>query len=89
MLNIPSRWTGTKITSESSRAWATLHFLLDHPRRCFLYLFPSHQTWYEIQESAFSHLTALQVLIDSRLPAQVSDHFNSNFKSSLIEFQYD
>ncbi|KAG8907172.1 low affinity potassium transporter [Tulasnella sp. 403] len=23
-----------------------LQFLLDHPRRCFLYLFPSHQTWF-------------------------------------------
>lgn len=21
-------------------------FLLDHPRRCFLYLFPPHQTWF-------------------------------------------
>lgn len=24
----------------------TLHFLLDHPRRCYIYLFPSHQTWF-------------------------------------------
>lgn len=23
-----------------------LNFLLDHPRRCFVYLFPSRQTWY-------------------------------------------
>jgi len=23
-----------------------LQFLLDHPRRCFIYLFPSHQTWF-------------------------------------------
>ncbi|KAG8756489.1 low affinity potassium transporter [Serendipita sp. 396] len=38
-------WIGTKVRSESSETWATLHFLLDHPRRCFLYLFPSHQTW--------------------------------------------
>ncbi|KAJ7503005.1 cation transport protein-domain-containing protein [Mycena galericulata] len=30
----------------SSRANETLHFLLDHPRRCFIYLFPSHQTWF-------------------------------------------
>ncbi|MCP6031616.1 hypothetical protein NL371_26340, partial [Klebsiella pneumoniae] len=21
-------------------------FLLDHPRRCFIYLFPSYQTWF-------------------------------------------
>ncbi|WVR05584.1 hypothetical protein IAU60_002603 [Kwoniella sp. DSM 27419] len=38
-------WLGTKITRQG-RTFETLHFLLDHPRRCFLYLFPSHQTWY-------------------------------------------
>ncbi|KAG8784293.1 low affinity potassium transporter [Serendipita sp. 397] len=41
----PILWIGTKVRSDSSETWATLHFLLDHPRRCFLYLFPSHQTW--------------------------------------------
>ncbi|KAL5504739.1 hypothetical protein ACEPAH_7402 [Sanghuangporus vaninii] len=29
-----------------SRLNETLHFLLDHPRRCFIYLFPSNQTWF-------------------------------------------
>ena len=29
----------------SMRLKETLQFLLDHPRRCYLYLFPSHQTW--------------------------------------------
>ena len=24
----------------------TLHFLLDHPRRCYTLLFPPHQTWF-------------------------------------------
>jgi hypothetical protein len=49
-------WLGTKLTRDST-LHQTLHFLLDHPRRyvllgakadrrCFLYLFPSHQTWY-------------------------------------------
>ncbi|WVW80474.1 hypothetical protein I302_102456 [Kwoniella bestiolae CBS 10118] len=38
-------WLGTKITRRGEK-FETLHFLLDHPRRCFLYLFPSHQTWY-------------------------------------------
>ncbi|QRV98028.1 potassium/sodium transporter [Ceratobasidium sp. AG-Ba] len=28
------------------RMHETLSFLLDHPRRCFIYLFPSHQTWF-------------------------------------------
>lgn len=36
----------TKIVPKKSRAQETLHFLLDHPRRCFVYLFPSHQTWF-------------------------------------------
>ncbi|KAG8830789.1 low affinity potassium transporter [Serendipita sp. 399] len=39
-------WIGTKVRSQDSETWATLHFLLDHPRRCFFYLFPSHQTWF-------------------------------------------
>lgn len=38
-------WLGTKITRSGSTR-DSLQFLLDHPRRCFLYLFPSHQTWY-------------------------------------------
>ncbi|WVQ65241.1 uncharacterized protein L199_003414 [Kwoniella botswanensis] len=38
-------WLGTKVTRKGEK-FETLHFLLDHPRRCFLYLFPSHQTWY-------------------------------------------
>ena len=36
-------WTMSKI-SRSNRD--TLQFLLDHPRRCYIYLFPSRQTWY-------------------------------------------
>ena len=31
---------------KSSKIHETLCFLLDHPRRCFIYLFPSHQTWF-------------------------------------------
>lgn len=37
-------WTLSKLAGEGSRFSETLHFLLDHPRRCFLYLFPQHQT---------------------------------------------
>ncbi|KAJ3808222.1 cation transport protein-domain-containing protein [Lentinula lateritia] len=36
----------SKIVPRSSRLHETLQFLLDHPRRCFIYLFPSHQTWF-------------------------------------------
>ncbi|KAI6163433.1 cation transport protein-domain-containing protein [Pisolithus thermaeus] len=39
-------WVVTKIIPAGSRLSETLHFLLDHPRRCFIYLFPSHQTWF-------------------------------------------
>jgi len=39
-------WITTKIVPNKSQLNDTLHFLLDHPRRCFIYLFPSHQTWF-------------------------------------------
>lgn len=39
-------WILSKMFSEDSGTRKTLSFLLDHPRRCFLYLFPSHQTWF-------------------------------------------
>ncbi|KAF8967965.1 cation transport protein-domain-containing protein [Flammula alnicola] len=39
-------WCLSKVVRKGSRAHETLHFLLDHPRRCFIYLFPSHQTWF-------------------------------------------
>jgi len=39
-------WTLSKMLKRHSRVTETLHFLLDHPRRCFIYLFPSHQTWF-------------------------------------------
>ncbi|KAG2015589.1 potassium transporter [Coprinopsis cinerea AmutBmut pab1-1] len=35
-----------KLTGPTSRVGPTLEFLLDHPRRCYIYLFPSHQTWF-------------------------------------------
>lgn len=38
-------WTLSKTISRHSQLRETLQFLLDHPRRCFIYLFPSHQTW--------------------------------------------
>lgn len=40
-----SIWVGTKIFKHGSTAKG-LRFLLRHPRRCFMYLFPSHQSWY-------------------------------------------
>nr|XP_019014907.1 potassium ion transporter [Kwoniella pini CBS 10737]OCF53688.1 potassium ion transporter [Kwoniella pini CBS 10737] len=34
-----------KLVPRTSRTSESLKFLLDHPRRCFVYLFPSTQTW--------------------------------------------
>ncbi|GAA5925325.1 hypothetical protein JCM3775_006423 [Rhodotorula graminis] len=39
-------WTFSKVVPRRSQLRETLQFLLDHPRRCFIYLFPSHQTWF-------------------------------------------
>ncbi|KAG8704125.1 low affinity potassium transporter [Ceratobasidium sp. 394] len=38
-------WLGTKMFRRGS-THKGLKFLLKHPRRCFMYLFPSHQSWY-------------------------------------------
>lgn len=34
-------WTMSKLAPKRSQSRETLQFLLDHPRRCFIYLFPS------------------------------------------------
>ncbi|TFK88517.1 TrkH-domain-containing protein [Polyporus arcularius HHB13444] len=39
-------WVYTKLVKDDGPTDQVLHFLLDHPRRCFLYLFPSHVSWY-------------------------------------------
>jgi Cation transport protein len=39
-------WVCSKLTPSKSRVHESLRFLLDHPRRCFVYLFPSGQTWF-------------------------------------------
>ncbi|ORX40999.1 cation transport protein-domain-containing protein [Kockovaella imperatae] len=38
-------WCIYKSVPRRSRVKETLKFLLDHPRRCFIYLFPTTQTW--------------------------------------------
>jgi hypothetical protein len=39
-------WTLFKSVPQGSQTRETLKFLLDHPRRCFVYLFPSTHTWF-------------------------------------------
>jgi hypothetical protein len=40
-----SSWAYSKVVRKSSKTYETARFLLDHPRRCFIYMFPSRQTW--------------------------------------------
>ncbi|OJD35249.1 potassium ion transporter [Diplodia corticola] len=51
-------WTLSRISPTTSRLRQTCLFLLHHPRRCFIYLFPSKETWY---------LFAIQILIDAAM----------------------
>ncbi|GLB41288.1 putative cation transport protein [Lyophyllum shimeji] len=39
-------WVLSKLIPKTSAFNETLHFLLDHPRRSFILLFPPHQTWF-------------------------------------------
>ncbi|THU84824.1 cation transporter [Dendrothele bispora CBS 962.96] len=39
-------WVLSKIAPQNSDAQSAFDFLLHHPRRCYIYLFPSHQTWF-------------------------------------------
>ncbi|KAK0493448.1 potassium transporter [Armillaria luteobubalina] len=39
-------WICSKFTKPGSDLDKALDFLLHYPRRCYLYLFPSHQTWF-------------------------------------------
>ena len=48
-------WALEKVSPVRSRVRHTLAFLLHHPRRCFIYLFPRKETWY---------LLAIQLTID-------------------------
>jgi Trk-type K+ transport system membrane component len=38
-------WMIYKMVPKDWRTKETLKFLLDHPRRCFVYMFPATQTW--------------------------------------------
>jgi len=39
-------WISHRLSRKGSKWRDTFHFILDHPRRCFIYLFPSRQTWF-------------------------------------------
>lgn len=39
-------WVLSKLVRRGSSLYEELRFLLDHPRRCFILLFPSRATWW-------------------------------------------
>jgi len=39
-------WVLSKLVRRGSSLYEELRFLLDHPRRCFILLFPSKATWW-------------------------------------------
>ena len=49
-------WITTKIVPQHSKLHHSLAFLLHHPRRCFILLFPSINTWYLTAIQASLHL---------------------------------
>ena len=49
-------WSASKIFPKRSSIQESLHFLLNHPRRCYILLFPSGPTW-----ALFGILTLLNV----------------------------
>ncbi|ETW82205.1 potassium transporter [Heterobasidion irregulare TC 32-1] len=50
-------WGIFKCVPKTSQMRETLQFLLDHPRRCFIYLFPSRQTWFLLTVLILFNLT--------------------------------
>ncbi|KAJ7821116.1 cation transport protein-domain-containing protein [Mycena olivaceomarginata] len=81
------RWTLTRIVPKNSRTNETLHFLLDHPRRCFIYLFPSHQTWFLLTVVLFLNMTDwfFFMVLDIGNPAMDSIPLNVRFIIGLLQ----
>ncbi|KAF7351098.1 Potassium transport protein [Mycena sanguinolenta] len=80
-------WTLSRLVPEDSRANETLHFLLDHPRRCFIYLFPSHQTWFLLTVVFFLNMTDwfFFMVLDIGNPAIDSIPLNVRFAIGLLQ----
>ena len=64
-------WTIAQIVPARSKLHQSLTFLLDHPRRCFILLFPSINTWYltAIQTALHLLLWIFWILLQIDFPA--------------------
>ncbi|KAJ7496885.1 cation transport protein-domain-containing protein [Mycena latifolia] len=80
-------WVLAHLVPTGSRASETLHFLLDHPRRCFIYLFPSHQTWFLLTVVLTLNLTDwfFFMVLDIGNPAIETIPLNVRFIIGLLQ----
>lgn len=67
-------WVTSKIVPQHSKLHHSLAFLLHHPRRCFILLFPSINTWYltAIQTSLYLGLWIFWFLLQIDYPTIIS-----------------
>jgi potassium uptake Trk family protein len=80
-------WTLSKLSPKESRFRQTLRFLLHHPRRCFIYLFPGKQTGYLffIQLSIDFTMWVLFLVLNLGLPAVTSIPTNIRVFDGLFQ----
>lgn len=64
-------WALSMLCPATSRLHETCRFLLDHPRRCYLYLFPAHQTVFLLTVIFF--MTCVPISLSPPLPARATD----------------
>ncbi|KAL9103512.1 MAG: hypothetical protein Q9187_008999 [Circinaria calcarea] len=64
-------WTLSKIVRQNSELHKTLCFILNHPRRCFIYLFPSTITWclFAVQLTIDIIVWVLFIILNIGVPA--------------------
>ncbi|KAI9066036.1 TrkH-domain-containing protein [Trametes sanguinea] len=79
-------WLLTKLPGRS-RTKQSLHFLLDHPRRCTIYLFPSRQTWLLLATIMLLNGTNLffYLILDIGNPATESLPFGVKFIDAVLD----
>ncbi|KAH9932738.1 TrkH-domain-containing protein [Epithele typhae] len=82
---LPVFWTLWKLPGPA-RYKEALHFLLDHPRRCTIYLFPARQTWLLIGTIMVLNLTNLlfDLVLNIGNPATEALPFGVRFIDAVL-----
>ncbi|KAI0757447.1 TrkH-domain-containing protein [Daedaleopsis nitida] len=80
-------WICTKFVKKRGEDDNVLHFLLDHPRRCFLYLFPSHVTWYLAATLLFFTLVEWTCFIVLDIGLEVTESLSAGSRAVAGLFQ--